>query len=58
MLNVWRPLRSELSLTSYSLENVTYHLLHKSLPRYLNYRLSEWLKEGTFPVSLLFCRTT
>lgn len=48
MLNVWRPLRSELSLTSYSLENVTYHLLHKSLPRYLNYRLSEWLKEGTF----------
>ncbi|CAX43100.1 DNA polymerase zeta catalytic subunit, putative [Candida dubliniensis CD36] len=48
MLNVWRPLRSEMSLTSYSLENVAYHLLHKSLPRYSNYTLSEWLKEGNF----------
>ncbi|KAL6453026.1 REV3 DNA polymerase zeta catalytic subunit [Candida maltosa Xu316] len=48
MLNVWRILRSELSLTSYSLENVTYHLLHHTLPKYSTYQLSEWLKKGNF----------
>ncbi|EGW31711.1 DNA polymerase zeta [Spathaspora passalidarum NRRL Y-27907] len=48
MFNVWRLLRSDLSLTSYSLENVSYHLLHRSLPRYSNYQLSQWLSTGTF----------
>lgn len=48
MLNIWRILRSELSLTSYSLENVTYHLLHQALPKILNVQLSGWLKSGYF----------
>ena len=48
MLNVWRILRSEMSLTSYSLENVTYHLLHHTLPKYLNYQLSQWLSKKRF----------
>ncbi|RCK64703.1 DNA polymerase zeta catalytic subunit [Candida viswanathii] len=48
MLNVWRILRSEMSLTSYSLENVTYHLLHHTLPKFLHFQLSQWMKSGKF----------
>jgi DNA polymerase elongation subunit (family B) len=43
MLNVWRVLRSELSLTSYSLEHVAYHLLHQVVPRFGVGELTEWL---------------
>lgn len=28
MLNVWRLMREELSLTSYTFENIAYHVLH------------------------------
>ncbi|KAK6204711.1 uncharacterized protein RJT21DRAFT_117159 [Scheffersomyces amazonensis] len=42
-MNVWRTLRHEMSLTNYSLENVSYHLLHQSLARYSNLQLSNWL---------------
>ncbi|CAI5758271.1 unnamed protein product [Candida verbasci] len=48
MINVWRVLRSELSLTSYSLENVTYHLLHRTLPKYSNHQLTQWLKANQY----------
>ena len=48
IINVWRLLRHELSLTSYSLENVSYHLLHQSLPKFLNFQLSEWLRSNKF----------
>ncbi|KAK6465757.1 hypothetical protein DFJ63DRAFT_283621 [Scheffersomyces coipomensis] len=47
MVNVWRLMRSELSLTNYSLENISYHLLHQSLPRYSNLQLSTWLNDTT-----------
>lgn len=29
MINIWRAMRGELNLTQYTLENVTFHLLHK-----------------------------
>lgn len=48
ILNVWRILKSELALTSYTLENVCYHLLHRSLPRYLLHQISQWLRSGKF----------
>ncbi|ABN64589.2 DNA polymerase zeta, partial [Scheffersomyces stipitis CBS 6054] len=48
IINVWRLLRHELSLTSYSLENVSYHLLHQSLPKFSNFQLSEWLRSNKF----------
>lgn len=48
ILNVWRLLRSELSLTNYSLENMSYHLLHQTLPRYLNFQLSQWYYGNDF----------
>lgn len=52
ILNIWRLLKSELSLTNYSLENISYHLLHQTLPRYLNFQLSQWYSENNF-LSLL-----
>ncbi|KAG5419243.1 REV3 [Candida metapsilosis] len=48
ILNVWRILKSELALTSYTLENVCYHLLHRSLPRYSLHQISQWLQSGKF----------
>jgi DNA polymerase elongation subunit (family B) len=29
MINIWRAMRGELNLTQYTLENVTFHLLHR-----------------------------
>lgn len=48
ILNLWRLLKSELSLTNYSLENISYHLLHQTLPRYLNFQLSQWYSGNNF----------
>jgi DNA polymerase elongation subunit (family B) len=31
MINIWRAMRGELNLTQYTLENVTFHLLHRRL---------------------------
>lgn len=56
MLNCWRLLRHELSLTSYSLENVTFHLLHTTLPRMLNNQLSSWYSSGNATQLLMFCK--
>lgn len=43
LLNVWRTLRSGLALTSYSLENVVFHVLHQTMAKYSNEQLSTWL---------------
>ena len=29
MINIWRAMRGELNLSQYTLENVTFHLLHR-----------------------------
>lgn len=55
VLNIWRVLRSEMNLTSYTLENISYHLLHHNLPRYLNEQLSRWIF-GDFASKILVLR--
>lgn len=56
LLNIWRVLRSELSLTGYSLENVCFHLLHQTLPRVKNLDLSQWFTSGNFNNTFMFCK--
>ncbi|KAH8413614.1 hypothetical protein KR222_002011 [Zaprionus bogoriensis] len=42
LLDVWRLMRSEIALTSYSFENVMYHILHKRCPWHSARALSDW----------------
>uniref|UniRef100_A0A6P4FM18 DNA polymerase zeta catalytic subunit n=2 Tax=Drosophila rhopaloa TaxID=1041015 RepID=A0A6P4FM18_DRORH len=42
LLDVWRLMRSEIALTSYTFENVMYHILHKRCPWHSPKTLSEW----------------
>lgn len=42
MLDVWRLLRHELALMSYTFENVVYHVLHERVPCYSFKTLSFW----------------
>lgn len=45
-LNVWRLLRSEIALTSYTFENVMYHILHRRIPSHtFRDRTKMWNKE-------------
>lgn len=41
-LNIWRLLRNELNLTSYSFENMYFHVLHKRIPKFSNDSLKSW----------------
>lgn len=45
-INIWRAMRSELNLLQYTMENVTYHLLHKRIPHYTFADLTQWYKSG------------
>ncbi|EKM61040.1 uncharacterized protein PHACADRAFT_204189 [Phanerochaete carnosa HHB-10118-sp] len=42
VLNLWRIMRSELSLSSYSLENAVFHVLRRRTPRHSPGTLTEW----------------
>ncbi|XP_034102434.1 DNA polymerase zeta catalytic subunit [Drosophila albomicans] len=42
LLDVWRLMRSEIALTSYTFENVMYHILHKRCPWHSPRMLSDW----------------
>lgn len=44
VLNLWRLMRHELALTSYSFENIAYHILHVRVPRYTWAKLTEWYR--------------
>ncbi|CEG83153.1 Putative DNA polymerase [Rhizopus microsporus] len=46
MLNVWRLMRSELALTSYTLENIAYNLLHERVPHFSHATLTAWYRHG------------
>ncbi|KAI9336764.1 hypothetical protein BDR26DRAFT_864543 [Obelidium mucronatum] len=41
-LNVWRLMRSELTLTSYTLENCVFHVLHERIPKFSPATLYSW----------------
>ncbi|KAI8815501.1 hypothetical protein BJ742DRAFT_18942 [Cladochytrium replicatum] len=45
-LNIWRLLRSELALTSYTFENIVFHVCHTRVPRYSYDTLSGWFLRG------------
>ncbi|KAG8899767.1 DNA polymerase zeta, partial [Tulasnella sp. 417] len=47
VLNTWRIMRVEQSLTSYSMENVVFHILHRRIPRYSAETLSQWFKSNS-----------
>ncbi|KAF7784324.1 hypothetical protein Agabi119p4_489 [Agaricus bisporus var. burnettii] len=42
VLNVWRIMRSELALTSYTLSNVAFHVMRQRVPFYSFATLSRW----------------
>ncbi|KAK2858506.1 hypothetical protein FQN49_004667 [Arthroderma sp. PD_2] len=44
MINIWRAMRGELNLLQYTMENVTFHLLHKRVPHYPFEDLTKWFK--------------
>lgn len=46
MINIWRAMRSELNLLQYTLENVTWHLLHRRIPHFSWRTLSDWYLSG------------
>ncbi|XP_048520386.1 DNA polymerase zeta catalytic subunit-like [Dendroctonus ponderosae] len=42
VLNVWRIMRHEIALQSYTFESVVYHLLHRRVPMYTSKDLTRW----------------
>lgn len=46
MINIWRAMRSELGLLQYTLENVSWHLLHLRIPHFPFRTLTNWYKTG------------
>ncbi|XP_046399117.1 DNA polymerase zeta catalytic subunit [Ischnura elegans] len=47
VLNVWRIMRSEAALMSYTFENVMYHLLHERIPSHSYKSLNDWWEHRT-----------
>eukprot|EP00794_Sanderia_malayensis_P000337 gene337-969_t len=47
LLNIWRVMRSEVTLRVYSFENVVFHVLHERLPKYSYRTLSAWWTHRT-----------
>ncbi|XP_071444843.1 DNA polymerase zeta catalytic subunit-like [Hetaerina americana] len=47
VLNVWRLMRSEAALMSYTFESVMYHLLHERIPSHSYKSLSDWWEHRT-----------
>ena len=46
MINIWRAMRSELNLLSYTMENVVFHLLHRRIPHFTWADLTRWHTNG------------
>lgn len=55
LINVWRILKSEVNLTSYSLENLSFNLLHQTMPRFSNLELTNWRRGGAIQELIMFC---
>lgn len=47
ILNVWRLMRHEAALNSYSFENVAFHVLHERIPLFSFRTLSDWWDHKT-----------
>lgn len=46
LLDVWRLLRGEIALTSYSFENIMYHIMHRRCPLYSQEKLTRLWNES------------
>lgn len=46
MINIWRAMRGELNLLQYTMENVTWHVLHRRIPHYSWKTLTAWYRSG------------
>ncbi|XP_061603090.1 DNA polymerase zeta catalytic subunit [Cololabis saira] len=46
-LNLWRVMKSEVTLNNYSFENVAFHVLHQRFPLYAPRTLSDWFDHKT-----------
>lgn len=46
LLDVWRLLRGEIALTSYSFENIMYHVMHRRCPLYSQEKLTSLWNES------------
>ncbi|XP_004372527.1 DNA polymerase zeta catalytic subunit isoform X1 [Trichechus manatus latirostris] len=46
-LNLWRIMRNEVSLTNYTFENVSFHVLHQRFPLFTFRVLSDWFDNKT-----------
>ncbi|KAI0308195.1 hypothetical protein B0F90DRAFT_1807452 [Multifurca ochricompacta] len=42
VLNLWKIMRTELELSTYTLENTVFHLLRRRIPKYAPSTLTEW----------------
>ncbi|RDW86204.1 DNA-directed DNA polymerase zeta catalytic subunit REV3 [Aspergillus mulundensis] len=42
IINIWRAMRSEMTLLQYTMENVVFHLLHRRIPHYSFQDLTSW----------------
>ncbi|KAK7058956.1 DNA polymerase zeta [Paramarasmius palmivorus] len=47
VFNLWRIMRSELTLNTYSFENVAFNVLGRRVPKYLSGTLSAWCTSST-----------
>ncbi|XP_041831754.1 DNA polymerase zeta catalytic subunit isoform X2 [Melanotaenia boesemani] len=46
-LNLWRVMKTEVTLNNYSFENVAFHVLHQRFPLYTPRMLSDWFDHNT-----------
>lgn len=42
VINIWRAMRGELNLLQYTMENISFHLLHRRVPHYAYSDLTKW----------------
>lgn len=47
VLNIWRLMRSELTLNQYSYENVVFHLLRRRVPKFSYQTITAWLRSAS-----------
>lgn len=48
VIDLWRLMRHEINLTSYSFENIMYHVLHRRYPKHSHHSLSKWWSDPKF----------
>ena len=48
VLNVWRLMKSEVALMSYSLENIMFHVLHRRVPQHSFKKLTYWWEHARY----------